>query len=212
MKHERLHALADGIFAIAMTLLVLELRVPELPHATNSELLNSLKDLLPSIYSFILSFLLLFIFWRAFNAIIGTLAKTLDSTVGLLSMIYLLLVCFVPFSSYFFGKYGSTQVGVIVYATNLILIGLAFNILRKYILKSSNVETTDNWKRRDHRNATIRTIIPVFVSIIAIVVSYFSPRVAGILLLGIVFVNIFNRGFDWLFKVLDALKIGVDDD
>ena len=209
MKHERLHALADGIFAIAMTLLVLELKVPDVTNATNTELLHSLKELLPSLYSFVLSFLLLFIYWRGFNAIIGTLAKTINFTVVLICMIYLMLISLVPFSSYFFGRYGYTQVGVGLYAINLILIGLTANILRKYITKSSKVEASDHWTRRDHRNASLRTLVPVSVSVVSIAISFWDTRVASICLLGVVFLSIFNASFDLLYKVLDKFGIGV---
>ena len=212
MKHERLHALSDGIFAIAMTLLVLELRVPDIDQATNAELLVALKHLLPSLYSFALSFFLLFIYWRGFNAVIGTLAKTINFTVVLMSMVYLMLISLVPFSSYFFGKYGSTQVGVAVYAINILLIGLSLHATRKYILRSAEVETSTHWKRRDHRNASVRALVPSGVAISSIIVGFWSTRVAGVMLLGIVFLSIFNSSFDLLFKVLDKLGIGVHDE
>jgi uncharacterized membrane protein len=212
MKHERLHALADGIFAIAMTLLVLELKVPEIKNATNAELLHSLKDLLPSFYSFVLSFFLLFIYWRAFNAVVGTLAKTINATVVLVSAVFLLLISVVPFSSYFFGRYGSTQVGIGVYVANLVMIGLMMQLLRSYIVKSDQVEITDNWKQRDHRNAMIRVLVPVTSSLLAFAISFWSTQIAGAVLLLNVFFNVFNRSFDPLFKILDKLGIGVDDE
>jgi uncharacterized membrane protein len=209
MKHERLHALADGIFAIAMTLLVLELKVPDVTNATNTELLHSLKELLPSLYSFVLSFFLLFIYWRAFNALIGTLAKTINFTVVLICMVYLMLISLVPFSSYFFGRYGDTQVGVGLYALNLIFIGLVANVARKYIVKSPEVEASEHWTRRDHRNASLRSLVPVSVSVLAIAISFWDTRIAGFCLLGVVFLSIFNSSFDLLYKVLDKLGIGV---
>lgn len=212
MKHERLHALADGIFAIAMTLLVLELKVPDIKGATNTELLHSLRDLLPSFYSFVLSFFLLFIYWRAFNAVVGTLAKTINFTVVLQSMIFLLLISLVPFSSYFFGRYGSTQVGIGIYVANLVLIGIMMQVMRQYIVSSSQVETTDHWKRRDHRNAAVRVFVPVFSSVVAFVISFWSTKVASTLLLLNIFFNVFNGSFDLIFHVLDKLGIGVDDE
>src|SRR5258708_16571174 len=54
----RMEALTDGIFAIAMTLLVLELRVPDLPKsASATELLHKISEEMPSLFSFIISFL-----------------------------------------------------------------------------------------------------------------------------------------------------------
>jgi len=212
MKHERLHALADGIFAIAMTLLVLELRVPEINGATNAELLQALKELLPSLYSFILSFFLLFIYWRGFNAVIGTLAKTLSSTLVLYSAVFLLFISLVPFSSYFFGRYSSTQVGVAMYAANLVLIGVMMHVIRRHIVNSPDVEVADHWTQRDHRNATIRVVVPILSSLIAVAISFKSTKVAGLLLLSNVALNVFNRSFDPIYYMLDKLSIGVNNE
>ena len=66
MKHERLHALTDGIFAIAMTLLVLDLKLPELARDVTAPVLtHELLSLWPVFFSFTLSFALLYGYWRA---------------------------------------------------------------------------------------------------------------------------------------------------
>jgi uncharacterized membrane protein len=211
MKHERLHALTDGIFAIGMTLLVLELRVPDLgKSATDAQLARALKDLLPSFYAFVLSFLLLFIFWRGYNAIVSGLAKNIDFTVVLRVIFFLLLISLIPFSTYFFGRYYYSQIGVSVYAINILLVSLSLHHLRKYILRADNIET-HGWSRRDHRNASIRSLTPASIALLSIPLSHYRPNIASALLLSIVLVNLFNRSFDPIFNFLDRLGIGVEE-
>jgi uncharacterized membrane protein len=211
MKHERLHALVDGIFAIGMTLLVLELRVPDLgKSATDTQLLSALKDLLPSLYAFVLSFLLLFNFWRGYNALVSGLAKNIDFTIVLRVIFFLLLISLIPFSTYFFGRYNYSQVGVMLYAINILLVSLSLHHLRKYIIRAKHIET-HGWTRRDHRNATIRSLTPATIALISIPLSHFYPNIASGLLLGIVLVNIFNKSFDPIFFLLDRMGIGLDE-
>jgi uncharacterized membrane protein len=211
MKHERLHALVDGIFAIGMTLLVLELRVPDLGKAaTDAQLTTALRDLLPSFYAFILSFLLLFIFWRGYNAIVSGLAKNIDFTIVLRVIFFLLLISLIPFSTYFFGRYYYSQIGVSVYAINILLVSLSLHHLRKYILRADHIET-HGWSQRDHRNASIRSLTPATIALLSIPLSHYHPNVASALLLSIVLVNIFNKSFDPVFLLLDKMGIGLDE-
>jgi hypothetical protein len=85
-------------------------------------------------------------------------------------------------------------------------------VMRQYIVSSNQVETTDHWKPRDHRNATIRVAVPVLSSIVAFMISFWSTKAASTVLLLNIFFNVFNRSFDPIFHVLDKLGIGVNDD
>ncbi len=73
MSHERLQALTDGIFAIVMTLLVLELRVPALEVVNNQNLWNALSENGAIFASYLISFMLLFILWRGHNFLISSM-------------------------------------------------------------------------------------------------------------------------------------------
>ena len=76
MKQARLDQLADGIFAIVMTILVFEIRIPEFPGIVSDRfLLSSLIAALPVFLSYLLSFTLLFTYWRSHHFIASILAK-----------------------------------------------------------------------------------------------------------------------------------------
>src|SRR4051812_48528948 len=99
MTHDRLHALTDGIFAIVMTLLVLELRVPVLDNPNNRSLWQALTDNKAIFVSYLISFLLLFLYWRAHNFIVSTMAKNLDINLVNINILFLLLIGIIPFTT-----------------------------------------------------------------------------------------------------------------
>src|SRR3990167_10074821 len=100
MKHTRLDELSDGIFAIVMTLLVFELRVLSFfADPTNQELWYEITKLLPSFLSYVLSFALLFTYWRAHHFFISIYAKNVDSVLTNINALFFMLVSLVPFSS-----------------------------------------------------------------------------------------------------------------
>src|SRR6185312_3905150 len=99
MNHQRLHSLSDGIFAIAMTLLVFDIHVPIIKVINTHNLLASLKDLLPIFLSFILSFAILYTYWQGHTYVISHLAKSIDGTLSNINALFLFFVVMIPFSS-----------------------------------------------------------------------------------------------------------------
>ena len=177
MKHDRLHALTDGIFAIAMTLLVLELKIPEIHHATNDQLLQTLGANYKLFLSYLLSFTALFLYWRAHNFIVSVVAKNLDTNLVNINVIFLFFIGLVPFSTYFLGLYADTQVAIIVYALTLIAIGLTLLGMRMYTEKSQNIEALER-SHHEKVNGILRLILPVVAAIVAIPLSFASATVA----------------------------------
>src|SRR3989344_3222672 len=100
MSHTRLDQLSDGIFAIVMTILVFEIKVPEIwGPIDNSGLWTEIKLLLPLFLSYVLSFALLFTYWRAHHFFISIYAKNVDSVLTNINALFFMLVSLVPFSS-----------------------------------------------------------------------------------------------------------------
>lgn len=208
MKHDRLHALSDGIFAIAMTLLVLELRVPELHNPSNGDLIRVLQDTWPAFFAWVLSFALLFTYWRAHNVLMSTFAKAINSTLVLINMIFLMLITIVPFTTLLLGRYNESQVAIGVYVINMFFIGLTMWIARAYIQRTPGLSAENHgWTKRDHRNALVRSLGPPFVGCIAFIVSYQNTTAAYVILVCMGLLNVFSRGFDPLFSLLDKLGV-----
>ncbi|MEI6553763.1 MAG: TMEM175 family protein, partial [bacterium] len=92
MKQQRLDGLADGIFAIVMTFLAFEIKVPVMPDFVDeATLFMALKDLLPILLSFLMSFALLFTYWRAHHYITSVYSKTLTVYLACYNALFFLL-------------------------------------------------------------------------------------------------------------------------
>jgi len=122
---ERLAALSDGVFAVAMTLLVLDLRAPA-AEAIHSEraLLEALATLAPRLVPYVMSFLTLGIFWLGQQAQMDRLAKS-DRDLAWMHVGFLCVVCLVPFSTALLAEFLTFRTALIVYWLNILLLGVA---------------------------------------------------------------------------------------
>jgi uncharacterized membrane protein len=129
---ERLEAFSDGVFAIAITLLVLEIRVPPAQDlASPGALLAALGGLWPSYMGYVLSFVTVGIMWANHHNLIRLVA-TVSHGLMLANLALLLAVGFVPFPTALLAATLQTptgQIGVLVYAATFFGIALAFNLL-----------------------------------------------------------------------------------
>ncbi len=120
LSPNRLQALVDGIFAIAMTLLVFNIHLPELADAKNAQRLwIEILNLWPNVLSFVISFLILGTFWVAHHTEFNYIKK-LDHKLIWLNVLYLLLISFFPFTAALLGSYAHNQTAVVIYAIHLI--------------------------------------------------------------------------------------------
>jgi len=136
----RLDILADGIFSIVMTILVFEIKVPEILNPTNQAIFDLLKNSYPLFLSYILSFAVLFTYWRCYHSIVSDFAKTSDVNFQNLAAAFLLFVALIPFSSHLLGVYSSTSASVIIFSANVILIGVLLFFMRLYAWKSRTIK------------------------------------------------------------------------
>lgn len=174
MYKPRLDALADGIFAIVMTLLVLEIRVPHLVgRPTDAELMMEFKALLPLFASYVLSFLVLATYWIGHHFIVSVYAKNLPRKLVYLNIPFLMFVAVVPFSANFLGAYPYSQLAVILYGLNVIVIGLCLFSIIDYVVKSDEVENID-LPLKDIHFGYIRVILPIISAVIAILLSFIN--------------------------------------
>ena len=121
---ERLAALSDGVFAIAMTLLVLDLRVPVSTGIhTESGLWHTLLLLAPRLVPYLLSFMTLGIFWIGQQTQLNQFART-DRTLTWIHIGFLFAVSIMPFSTGLLAEFITYRLSVIVYWLNLLLLGL----------------------------------------------------------------------------------------
>jgi uncharacterized membrane protein len=131
----RIEAFSDGVFAIAITLLVLELRVPELAEsAANAELLAELAREWPSYFAYLVSFATILIMWVSHHRLFSLIVRA-DARFMFLNGLLLLLVTTVPFPTSLLADYmvrPAANVAGAVYSGLFVLLALAFNALWRY--------------------------------------------------------------------------------
>ncbi len=181
MNHARLDQLSDGIFAIVMTILVFQVDLPAIwGPIDNLGLLNEIKKLLPVFLSYVLSFALLFTYWRAHHFFISIYAKNVDSMLININALFLMLISLVPFSTSMLGRFGKNELSVIIFGIHIILIGLTLYWMRKYVIYSPHIQNPEISKH-EILGSTVRTLAPVVFSIIAIPLCFYSITLAVVL-------------------------------
>jgi len=213
MNHNRLEQLSDSIFAIVMTILVFEIKVPIIwGQIDNYGLWLQIKQLFPLLLSYILSFSLLFTYWRAHHFFISVYAKNIDSMLTNINALFFMLISLIPFSASILGQYNRNELSVIVFGIHIILISLTLYWMRRYVLFSPHIKNPEISKR-EIRGSTIRTLIPVFFAIIAIIICFLSVKLALTLFTLVVIFNLSSYStvlFENILKKLHQLLFGAD--
>jgi uncharacterized membrane protein len=129
---ERLEAFSDGVFAIAITLLVLEIRVPSSDELDNpATLIKALGALWPSYVGYLLSFVTIGIIWANHHNLFRLVGRVSHGLI-LANLLLLLTVGFVPFPTALLAatlETPSAQIGVLIYAATFVAVAVAFNVL-----------------------------------------------------------------------------------
>lgn len=128
LSKARVEALTDGIFAVAMTLLVLDIKVPAVPVA---QLPGEVLALWPRVLSYAISFVMLGIYWVGQHNQFHLIRRT-DRTLLWINILFMMTICFVPFSTALLSGYPRAQVAVVLYGANLIVIGLVLQLHWSY--------------------------------------------------------------------------------
>jgi uncharacterized membrane protein len=121
---ERLAALSDGIFGVAMTLLLLQLNVPDKSKVhSESELLHALVELTPDLLVYLMSFMTLGIFWVGQQAQF-TYLKRSDRHLTWINLAFLFAVTILPFSTRLLASFITHRSALLLYWANICLLGL----------------------------------------------------------------------------------------
>jgi uncharacterized membrane protein len=132
---DRIVNLSDGVFAIAITLLVLDIRVPDIPeNLVASELPRELLSLWPKYLGYFLSFVGISTFWTIHHSIFRPI-RAYDRTLLYLNFLFLMVVAFFPFPTSLLGEYGNHQLPVAIYAATFATGRLVLTALHWYSTK-----------------------------------------------------------------------------
>jgi uncharacterized membrane protein len=177
---KRLELLTDGIFAIAATLLVLDIRVPELERGMEkSELLQSLKKILPSFIAFVFSFLNIMIFWLNHDTI-GSITRYFSRKISFMNIIFLLFISLVPFTSRLISEYPDSFTAITIYGIVLMLCSVVASSMYRIIAFGSDMMMEEvTMKTRNKLWKRIR--MGPYVYLFAIIAGWFQVYIPVII-------------------------------
>lgn len=175
-SHDRLSAITDGVYAVALTLLALEIVVPSVNSIHSSAQLNDymVDNLLPQLSLYLISFIILSNFWASTNAI--PMYKKVDNTILTINLAILALVVLIPFSTSFVLSFYHYSQSVIIFSLIILLVGLLYLILYIYLFKENLVkERIYKFIEPHKRIMLIELSIPPVLALISIVLALFNP-------------------------------------
>src|SRR6266566_8528591 len=167
----RLDALTDGIFAVAMTLLVIDLRFPQdFRPGSSQELIGAIRDVLWGPFvAYAISFLVIGLRWRTISRLGGTRAHV-GKTFVRWSFVHLFFITCMPFSTMVVGRHVDFAPAVWLYAANTILAaGAAWWLVRASEAEEDTGQASE---------AKVALPAPIGIAVLSAGVGLFSPRLA----------------------------------
>ena len=174
MTTERVNAFSDGVFAIAITLLVLDIKTPSaLKIASDADLASAILALWPRYAAYVQSFLVIGVYWVAHHALL-TYVRRVDRAFLWLNNVFLMCVAFIPFPASLLGTFTTYRAASLTYGTMLVVTGVALYIAWRYASRNNRLLAPDfpAWRRRA---ITKRILAAPILYIVAMLASFIEP-------------------------------------
>jgi uncharacterized membrane protein len=174
---DRIVFFSDAVFAIAITLLVLDIHVPEIPERLVYEQLpGRLLALWPKYLSYVLSFVVILMYWMAHHITFRAI-KRYDRTLIWLNSLFLMCIAFLPFPTSLLGEYGDNQLAVAIYAASLAVARLLLTAVWWHA-SSGHRLIDESFPASTIRIYLIRGLAMALAFVISIGISFFSVSAA----------------------------------
>ena len=166
---------SNGIFAFAITLLILDVRLPA--ETSKADLGSALLSLWPNYLAFLISFFVIGLFWSAFIRLLREIIRS-DRTFIFLLLMYLLFIVVIPFSTSLLSLH-LAPISAVVYAALMACAGYAQNIIRVYATRNYRLISKKHSPRSIKRGIQLGLIMPVWFTV-SIAIAFFSALGAQI--------------------------------
>jgi uncharacterized membrane protein len=194
ISKNRLETMVDGIFAIAMTILVLGITPPKPDIAqANAVLQGQIIGIIPEIFIFIVAFLILAGFWldhhRQFHFV-----RTVDSALLWMNIFLLISVVLIPFSTDVTGNYPDILTAVLLFHINILIVGFIFTYNLHYISQSKQVIDP----QADLKSLRIlfhQSLLIPGIAFLAVIISFVNPTVSLLVYMIVPFARYFVDHF-----------------
>ena len=177
---ERLILFSDAVFAIAITLLVIEIKIPEIHETpvTDNAVLHKLAELIPKFVGFLVSFILIGQYWIVHHRMFSFVINFTDRLIWL-NILFLFAIALMPFSTGFYSEYVLRGVvtPVIFYTANIALLGLANFLMWRYLSNQKN-KLTENLTPALAKYFSLRALTVPIIFVIFSFVYLYNPTIA----------------------------------
>jgi uncharacterized membrane protein len=179
LNSSRLEALGDGIFGVAMTILVIELALPQLSGGRMTDFMTALQKVWKPFMCYAISFVVLGIMWFGHRMMFEYIGKT-NRYFIFLGVLFYMIVCLVPFSTRFLAQNTFTWYAILVYWANLSVCNLTLFAQWQYGINRRGLLERE-LPGEVRREAKVLFLLSPAVYTIAIVISFFAPVVSIII-------------------------------
>jgi uncharacterized membrane protein len=188
----RVVAFTDGVMAVAITLLVLNIEVPQLPSdAGEHELVRALVKLLPSLGAYALSFALVGRYWVIHHRLFETL-RSFDGRLMGLNLLFLALIALIPFSTELSDRYGTRPIAAAVFAATIGCAGLVHWLMAFHILRAGH--SHDHARRTIERSGGVGNLALALVFFGSIPLAFIDPRISQAMWTATIALRLSRRG------------------
>jgi uncharacterized membrane protein len=182
MNKARVESFSDGVFAIAITLLVLGFQVPSLNSASDPLLRKALLAQLPEVIPYITTFATIGIIWLNHHTMFHEVEYVERGTL-ILNLLLLLVVSFIPYPTAVLGRYGPLRSSAVLYGAALSMLGVSYTLLGRHIAHrklSRHREDSQTLRAKTYRN-----LIGTFAYPAGTIIAFFSPKTAVVIFLAL---------------------------
>lgn len=178
---ERMILFSDAVFAIAITLLAIEIKVPAIDRhiATDAMLLHSLDELIPKFIGFFISFYIIGLYWTIHHRMFGYVVNY-DKKLLWMNLVFLMAIVLMPFSTAFYSEYvvHFLKTPIVIYVLNIVLLGSMNFVIWRYINKPG-LHLTEGVTEDDRKYFSFRAaLVPIVFVAVALIYLFVDPKYA----------------------------------
>ncbi len=178
----RLETFVDGVFAVVITLLILDIRVPQVEgEAVGAKLLQEIINMWPKYFAYAISFVIVGVYWVGHHAQFRFIRHA-NRTLLWINILFLMCVAFVPFSAALIGEYRHEQIAVVIYGVNLIVVGGCLYLHYWYATQNHRLVDAD-LSAQQIETSKRRILMAPMICLVAIGLSFVSTTLSIILYL-----------------------------
>jgi uncharacterized membrane protein len=173
MNKQRLEAFSDGVFAIVITLLILDVRIPDVPPAG---LGAALVHMMPQVFSYVLSFFVVGLYWLAHHRVAHQV-RLINGTFVWLNLLWLLFVSVMPVPTSLLGRYPLQGLPIAIYGADLILANITGFFITLYMKSHPELCVAPV------SSSAVRSLVPVYaftngVYLVGIALGWILPWIS----------------------------------